>query len=375
MIILLINTGRSSVNVALYSYDSLERIFDVGIKQLSNQATTLRFGANSISVMAPDHASALSKIFDTLFSRSFDPNEIFAVGHRVPRINEFVERTALLSDEIEAHIESTASAGSAEISNCLKNIRVAKRNLPSCPHVVFFVPPSETDLDYEEMIEEVNLLVGSMHENGLVNSRPSTIPVAVSARHVHLSQETLQTLYGENYKLTPEHELSQLGQFAARETVTIIGPRNQFEQVRIIGPTRANNQIEISRSDEYYLGVHGHLRASGDTANTNGVKLAGPSGCVTLTNGVICALRHIHMHPDDAKRFAMNDGDLVDVVVGDGRRQLTFNSVLIRVNKAYTLEMHIDTDEANAAGLNEHDIAILKSTLSSARITAICKPI
>lgn len=163
MIILLINTGRSSVNVALYSCDSLERIFDVGIKQLSNEATSLRFGANSISVMAPDHASALSKIFDMLFSRSFDPNEIFAVGHRVPRINEFVQRTVLLSDEIETLIESESAvnAESSELSICLKTIRVAKRNLPACPHVVCFVSHSETDFDYEEMAEAVQLIANS----------------------------------------------------------------------------------------------------------------------------------------------------------------------------------------------------------------------
>lgn len=373
--ILLINNAPSSVNVAVYTDDSLERIIDVGIDQLSDKATSLQFGADSISVIAPDHASALSQIFEMLFSRSFDPSEICAVGHRVPRINEYIKNSALLNDEIETLIESAAISGSSDIRACLKNIRLAKRSLANCPHVVFFVCHSEPDLDYEEMVEAVHLLTDFNHKNALANNLAATIPVAVSARHVHLSQETLQMLFGEGYTLTPEHELSQLGQFAAQETVTIVGPRNQLEKVRIIGPTRTHNQVEISRSDEYYLGVHAPLRASGDTSNTAGIKLAGPNACVTLASGVICALRHIHMHPKDAERFMVNDGDHVNVVIGHGPRQLIFNSVLVRVNETYTLEMHIDTDEANAAGLNAHDTAVLKSTLSNARITAISKPI
>lgn len=372
--ILLINNGPSSVNVAIYSDDSLERIIDVGIDQLSDKATSLQFGADSISVIAPDHASALNQIFEMLFSRSFDPSEICAVGHRVPRINDYMKNSALLNDEIEMLIESAAISGPSDVSACLKNIRMAKRILPTCPHVVYFVSHSESDLDYEEMVEAVHIITGSSAINSFANNAAATIPVSVSARHVHLNQETLQTLFGEHYKLTPKHELSQKGQFAAQETVTIIGPRNQLEKVRVIGPTRTHNQIEISRSDEYYLGIHAPLRASGDISNTAGVKLAGPNGCTTLTSGVICALRHIHMHPNDAERFMVRDGDQVNVVIGHGPRKLSFNSVLVRVSESYTLEMHIDTDEANAAGLNAHDTAVLKSTLSNARITTTSKP-
>jgi acetate kinase len=188
------------------------------------------------------------------------------------------------------------------------------------------------------------------------------IPVAVSARHIHLTEATLHALFGQNYTLTPERPLSQSGQFAAKETVTIVGPRNRIDDVRILGPLRANNQVEISRSDEFFLGVDAPVRASGDTDNTPGITLIGPAGKVTLEKGLICALRHIHMHPDDAKQFKVADGDLVNVTVDGGDRDLTFGDVLIRVNEHFSLEMHIDTDEANSAGLKRRDIATLAQT-------------
>lgn len=179
-----------------------------------------------------------------------------------------------------------------------------------------------------------------------------TIPLAVSARHVHLTDETISNLFGVNYSLSPDRPLSQPGQFSAKETVTLVGPRKQIRNVRILGPSRTNNQIEISRTDEIALGIDAPVRGSGDTDNTPGIKLFGPAGDITLDNGVICALRHIHMHPDDAKHFNVNDGDLVEVEISGGPRDLTFSDVLIRVSEHYKLEMHIDTDEANAAELS-----------------------
>lgn len=184
------------------------------------------------------------------------------------------------------------------------------------------------------------------------------IPVAVSARHVHLTEETIAKLFGPNYSLTIDHPLSQPGQYAAQETVSLVGPLKQIDDVRIIGPSRSKNQVEISRSDEFALGLDAPIRQSGNTEHTPGIKLLGSVGEVALENGVICAQRHIHMHPDDAKRYDVQDGDFVDVEISGSPRDLTFGDVLIRVSDRYKLEMHIDTDEANAAELIPHDTAI-----------------
>ncbi len=196
------------------------------------------------------------------------------------------------------------------------------------------------------------------------------IPIAVSARHVHLNDATLEALFGTGYTLKVNKPLSQPHQFSAQETVTIVGPGNQIDDVRILGPTRSKNQIEISRSDEFFLGVDAPVRASGDTDNTPGITLLGPAGKVTLRNGVICALRHIHMHPDDALIYHVKDGDLVNVAVDSSERDLIFGDVLIRVNDQFRLEMHIDTDEANAAGLKQYAKATLARTEHSAQIAS-----
>lgn len=194
------------------------------------------------------------------------------------------------------------------------------------------------------------------------------IPIAVSARHVHLTETTIQTLFGEGYTLTYEFPLSQPGQFAAKETVNLIGPKNRIDGVRILGPARSKNQVEISRSDEFHLGVDAPVRASGDVENTPGMTLEGTIGSETLSNGVICALRHIHMHPSDAKKFHINHGDLVNVNVNSGGRDLTFGDVLVRVDENFRLEMHIDTDEANAADLKSKDVGTLMPLKGNARL-------
>lgn len=181
--------------------------------------------------------------------------------------------------------------------------------------------------------------------------RPPPVPIAVSARNVHLDNATLYALFGDGYTLTPDYPLSQPGQFVARETVTLVGPRNRIDNVRVLCPTRSDNQIEISRSDEFFLGIDAPVRASGDTDNTPGITLIGSAGRITLERGVICALRHIHMHEDDAKNYQVTDGDLVDVAIDKANQDLIFRDVLVRVSKDFKLEMHIDTDEANAAGV------------------------
>ncbi|QED28250.1 acetate/propionate family kinase [Microvenator marinus] len=179
------------------------------------------------------------------------------------------------------------------------------------------------------------------------------IPVAVSARHIHLTQEAVEALFGPGYKLTERNPLSQPGQFACNETVTVVGPKRQLENVRILGPTRPDNQVEISRTDEFFLGLDAPVRASGDVANSPGCKLVGPHGTYEMKQGVICAWRHIHMHPDDAEYFGVSDKDVVEVAIQGTSRELIFGDVLVRVSPKYKLEMHIDTDEGNAAELSK----------------------
>ena len=201
-----------------------------------------------------------------------------------------------------------------------------------------------------------------IEEGDQVEKNQRSIPVAVSARHVHLRQETVEQLFGEGYELTPRNELSQPGQFAAEETVRLIGPSNSIDSVRILGPTRDVDQVEISRTDEFQLGVDAPVRASGDIENTPGIILEGPKGRVELNQGVICAWRHIHMTPEDAEHFGVEDRDVVDVAVSGEGRGLVFGDVLVRVSSSFRLEMHIDTDEANAAGLGSEARGTLLST-------------
>lgn len=201
-----------------------------------------------------------------------------------------------------------------------------------------------------------------------VNTVPK-IPVAVSARHIHLTQEVVEQLFGKGYQLTEKAPLSQPGQYAANETVTIVGPKNKLERVRILGPCRDLNQLEISRTDEFFLGLDAPVRASGKIENSPGIKVIGPAGEVSLQNGVICAWRHIHMTPQDAEVFEVADGDIVEVQVGSGIRQLTFGNVLIRVSPKFKLEMHIDTDEANAADLPPLSEGDLVETAHTATLT------
>ncbi|MFJ7661553.1 phosphate propanoyltransferase [Lysinibacillus sp. NPDC097162] len=173
------------------------------------------------------------------------------------------------------------------------------------------------------------------------------IPIGVSARHVHLAQAEVEQLFGKNYQLTPKFELSQPGQFAAEETVVIAGPKGSIERVRILGPARALTQVEVSWTDAMKLGVKPPLRVSGDIKGSSPVTLIGPKGSVVLTEGLIIAQAHIHMSPADSVRFQVVDGQSVQINV-QGIRPIILSNVIIRVSERYRLEMHIDTDEANA---------------------------
>lgn len=176
------------------------------------------------------------------------------------------------------------------------------------------------------------------------------IPINASVRHIHLTHDHVALLFGKGHQLHPIKDLSQPGQFACEETVTLVGPKGSIENVRVLGPERSATQVEISRTDEFKLGVDAPIRASGNIEDTPGLKLIGANGEVDLDHGVIQAQRHIHMHPDDAARFGVKDRDWVMVRVR-GERGIIFDDVLIRVKDSYALDMHIDTDEANAADI------------------------
>ncbi len=182
-------------------------------------------------------------------------------------------------------------------------------------------------------------------------SGSDTVPVGVSNRHIHLSTADLETLFGKGYELTPIKDLSQPGQFACKETLTIVGPSlRPIENVRVLGPVRKASQVEISRTDSFTLKVKPPVRESGDIAGSAPVTIIGPKGVVTLKEGCIIANRHIHMSTDEGAQFGLSDGDYVDVEV-NGERRTKFYDVQVRVHKDFRLEMHIDTDDANAAGI------------------------
>jgi acetate kinase len=185
------------------------------------------------------------------------------------------------------------------------------------------------------------------------------IPIAVSARHVHLTRQSVERLFGNGHQLRVRHALTQPGQFAAEETVAVVGPRGRLDGVRIVGPTRSHDQVELSMSDEWHLGIDAPVRESGDLAGTPGLVLEGPAGRLVLGDGVISALRHIHMSPDDARQLGLKDQDRVEIAVDGTERPLTFADVVVRVSANYRLELHLDTDEGNAAAIRGAAFATL----------------
>ena len=174
--------------------------------------------------------------------------------------------------------------------------------------------------------------------------------IETSARHIHLTQETVEKLFGAGYQLTPMKELSQPGQFACKETVTICGPKGAIEKVRVLGPVRKETQIEIVAGDCFKLGVKAPAKLSGDLAGTPGITVVGPKGSVQTAQGLIVAQRHIHMAPADAQAYGVQDGQIVKIRVG-GLRGGIYDNVAIRVTTSSKLECHLDTEEANAMGV------------------------
>ncbi len=184
------------------------------------------------------------------------------------------------------------------------------------------------------------------------------IPIGISARHIHLKPEHITRLFGEGYELTVLKDLSQPGQFAAGETVAVVGPKGRFDKVRILGPARNISQLEISRTDAFALGVNPPVRESGNIEGTPGIKIVGPKGELELEEGVIVAARHIHFHTEDAKKWGIEDKQRLRVRV-ETDRPVIFEDVIARVSDQFALDMHIDTDEGNAAGLKTGDVGII----------------
>jgi propanediol utilization protein len=209
--------------------------------------------------------------------------------------------------------------------------------------------------NYEELIMQLvqaaksSAAAGASAPSGAADG--TDIPVGVSNRHLHLSQADLETLFGAGYELTNIKDLGQPGQFACKETLTVVGPKGAIEKVRVLGPVRKATQVEILAADGFKLGVKAPVRQSGDLAGSPGVTLVGPKGSVVLKEGTIVALRHIHMNLADAARYGVKDGDIVSMEFG-GERGGIMNNVLIRANDSSALECHVDTEEANAFGIS-----------------------
>lgn len=184
------------------------------------------------------------------------------------------------------------------------------------------------------------------------------VPVGISNRHLHVTQEDLEILFGKGYELTQKKPLSQPGQFASEETVTLIGPKSIIKNVRILGPVRPQTQVEISRTDSFTLGINPPVRDSGSISATPGIIIEGPKGRVELKEGVIIAQRHLHLHTDEAKELNLNDKDIIAVEF-EGERGVIFKNVLVRVSPKFAKDLHLDLDEANAASLSNGDLGTI----------------
>ena len=206
--------------------------------------------------------------------------------------------------------------------------------------------------------EIVKKIVAEMEETP--KQVTNEVPIGVSNRHIHLSKEDMETLFGKGYELTHMKDLSQPGQFACKETLTLVGPSMRaIEGVRVLGPLRKNSQVEISMTDSFQLKVKPPVRESGKIEGSAPVTIIGPKGIVELKEGCIIANRHIHMSPDDAVVFGVADGDYIDIDAFSGTRKTRWFDVQIRVHKDFRLEMHIDTDDANSAGLKNGSVVTI----------------
>ena len=207
------------------------------------------------------------------------------------------------------------------------------------------------DISKEQIAELVKRALVEITTEAKTAKAENGIPIGVSNRHIHLSRNDLETLFGKGYELTPIKDLSQPGQYACKEQLTIVGPSMRpIENVRVLGPVRKASQVEISMTDSYILKVKPPVRESGKIKDSAPIRIVGPKGIVELNEGCIIANRHIHMSPDEARIFGLSDGDYVDIDV-NGKRKTRWFDVQVRVDKDFRLEMHVDTDDANSAGI------------------------
>lgn len=218
----------------------------------------------------------------------------------------------------------------------------------------------ETDMELTEL-EIAEIVKRVLGEGAQAGGALPEIPVGVSNRHIHLTKGDVETLFGKGYELTPLKDLSQPGQYACKETLTIVGPSlRPIENVRVLGPVRRASQVEISATDSYVLKVKPPVRESGSLAGSAPITIVGPCGVVSLPEGCIIANRHIHMSPSDAAAFGISDGDTLTVDV-EGKRRTRWYDVQVRVSDSFRLEMHVDTDDANAAGIgNGFKVKVVK---------------
>ncbi|MCA9596458.1 MAG: acetate/propionate family kinase [Myxococcales bacterium] len=276
------------------------------------------------------YAAAMGGLDAVVFTGGIGENSV-SMRQRILQRLEFLG--LLLDDDANADAKVSAEAPVARISSDVSRVKtlVVKTN------------------------EELSIAqqTANIVRNKTKVENPGPIPIAISARHIHLDADTFGKLFGADREPTKLRDISQPGQYACEEKVNLVGPRNRIDGVRLLGPLRSKNQVEISRTDEFLLGVDAPIRDSGKVAGSAPIIVEGPAGTVNLGEGLICAKRHIHMTPDDANHFGVQDGDEVEVAIDGGPRDLVFGDVLVRVSPKYKLEMHIDTDEANAAELNK----------------------
>jgi propanediol utilization protein/ethanolamine utilization cobalamin adenosyltransferase len=279
---------------------------------------------------------------------SHDPEKFFEMGHLVPA--KEMGCAVLLLNRLRTlvrAVEVTAvSAFGQEKNPARPDIVRALNRLSSVIYVMMlraFKMSSDRNAKFSD--GDISTLVAKVVRSFRQAAGP--IPVELSARHVHLSSEDVQTLFGAD--LTNERELSQPGQYLCHQRVNLVGPKGVLKNVAVLGPARGRTQVEVSMTDARDLGIAAPVRQSGDCAGTPGIKISTDRGAVTLKDGLIVPGRHIHMHTQDALDFSVKDQDIVRVRVGQDR-SIVFENVLIRVNKNYRLAMHIDFDEGNACG-------------------------